>query len=294
MENREIHFANQMAAWRNRSEAAEEKIKILLEERAMELKSLESKMERLNRKISHLTRLKLTPGKDETPSFEEGYAIPRRGHFKDSLVEHTRPDWDTEFDMVTDEWLVIRVPKGNRSYVKVDFVDGDTEDDKEWLEGPYHQRSTITDLLRMRDWGRRERRLDSRFARELKGARPKSKRKPSHPLESLARSIAPGGYPQDKRRSSSNAERVVRERELAPAENEEAYDYDDFFKGNEKLQKASVESFRRKVGKTNELDSPRISGDDLIESERKRLKRDRSPVLIMEDNHSKSSAPSHP
>ena len=53
---------------------------------------------------------------------------------KDSLVEHTRPDWDTEFDMETDEWLVIRIPKGNRSYVKVDFVDGDTEDDKEWLE----------------------------------------------------------------------------------------------------------------------------------------------------------------
>ena len=44
------------------------------------------------------------------------------------------------------------------------------------------------------------------------------------------------------------------ERVLAPAENEEAYDYDDFFKGNETLQRASVESFRRKVGRTNELD----------------------------------------
>jgi hypothetical protein len=80
----------------------------------------------------------------------------KRGNLKDSLVEHTCPEWDTEFDLATDEWLVIRIPKGNRSYVKVDFVDGDTEDEKEWLEGPYHQRTTITDLLRMRDWGRKD------------------------------------------------------------------------------------------------------------------------------------------
>ena len=196
--------------------------------------------------------------------------------------------------METDEWLVIRIPKGNRSYVKVDFVDGDTEDDKEWLEGPYHQRTTITDLLRMRDWGRRERRLNSRFARELKGARPKSKRKPTPSLESLARSIAPSGHQHDKRRSPSNVERAAGEMALAPAENEEDYDYDDFFKGNETLQRASVESFRRKVGRTNELDSPRLSGNDFIENERKRLKRDRNPVLITEDKSclTSSSKPS--
>ena len=175
----------------------------------MELKGLESKMDRLNRKISHLTRLKLTSGEDEPTSIGGSHAVPRRSNFKDSLVEHTRPDWDTEFNMETDAWLIIRIPKGNRSYVKVDFVDGDTEDVKEWLEGPYHQRTTITDLLRMRDWGRRERRLNSRFARELKGARPKSKKKPTPSLESFARSIAPGGYQHDKRRSPSNVERVV-------------------------------------------------------------------------------------
>ncbi len=129
----------------------------------------------------------------------------RRGNFKDSLVEDTCPDWDTEFDMETDEWLVIRTPKGNRSYVKVDFVDGDTEDNKEWLEGPYHQRTTITDLLRMRDWGRKERRRNSRFARELKGQRPKMKRKPTPSLESLARSIVPESPRDGEWRSSSLA-----------------------------------------------------------------------------------------
>jgi hypothetical protein len=138
-------------------------------------------MDRLNRKISHLTRLKLTPGDDEPTTIRGNQALPKRSNFKDSLIEHTCPDWDNEFDMETDEWLVIRIPKGNRSYVKVDFVDGDTVDDKKWLEGPYHQRTTITDLLRMRDWGRKERRLNSRFKRELKGNRPKSIRNPRRP-----------------------------------------------------------------------------------------------------------------
>jgi hypothetical protein len=71
----------------------------------------------------------------------------------------------------------------------------------------------------------------------------------------------------------------VKERELSPAEN----DFNDFFRGNERLQQASIASFRRKVGKANDSDSPRVSAEDIIESERKRLKRARSPVLIMED-----------
>ena len=44
-ENREIHFANEMATWKNRAQDAEERIRILLEERAIELSGLESKME---------------------------------------------------------------------------------------------------------------------------------------------------------------------------------------------------------------------------------------------------------
>ncbi len=219
-ENRKIHLANKLADWRNRAQDAEERICILLEERAMELSRLEFKMDKLNRKISHQTRMKLTPGDDEPVVSERDQMRSKRGNLKDSLVEHTCPEWDTEFDLATDEWLVIRIPKGNRSYVKVDSVDGDTEDEKEWLEGPYHPRTTITDLLRMRDWGRKERRLNSRFFKELKGKRPKSKRKPTPPLESLARTIAPGSHRHDASRSPSNVERVVLERWLSPAAND--------------------------------------------------------------------------
>ena len=78
----------------------------------------------------------------------------------------------------------------------------------------------------------------------------------------------------------------MKERDLGPVEN----DFEDFFRGNETLQRASVENFRRKVRRTNELDSPRVSVDDIMESERKRLKRARSPVLIMEDKSRETSS----
>ncbi len=36
-----------------------------------------------------------------------------------------------------DEWLVIKVPRANRSHFMCDFCDGDELDNYEWLEGGY-------------------------------------------------------------------------------------------------------------------------------------------------------------
>ena len=113
------------------------------------------------------------------------------------------------------------------------------------------------------------------------------RRKPTPSLESLARSIAPESHHYGKGRSSSNDECIVRERELIPP-------VLNAFRGNERLQRASIENFRSKIGKSNDSHSPKGELEDILEGERKRLKRARSPVLIMEDksvsmNRSRSS-----
>ncbi len=51
-----------------------------------------------------------------------------------------------------DEWIVIKVPKKMKGkFFFADFCDGDSEDEFQWLEGPYLQKSfTVADLLKMR------------------------------------------------------------------------------------------------------------------------------------------------
>jgi hypothetical protein len=94
--------------------------------------------------------------------------------------------------------IVIQIPKGNGSYMNVDFVDGDTEDEKEWLEGPYDQNTTIIDLISMKEEGREVRRSKSQHLRVNEGrsvGRKKSTSRKANPgKETLFRSIAPGDY----------------------------------------------------------------------------------------------------
>ncbi len=81
------------------------------------------------------------------------------------------------------------------------------------------------------------------------------KRKPTPSLESLARSIAPESPRDDKRRSSFNIERDVRERELIPP-------VFNALSGNERAW-ASIENFRRKIGKANESHAPKGQLEDI-------------------------------
>ena len=68
---------------------------------------------------------------------------------------------DAILDDGESEWLIVKVPKTlkGRSFL-VDYVDGDTEDEFKWLEGPHSQEdTTIADLLdRRRSLSRKDRR----------------------------------------------------------------------------------------------------------------------------------------
>ncbi len=50
----------------------------------------------------------------------------------------------------SDEWLVIKVPKANRTHFMCDFCDGDKLDEYEWLEGNFKQDLTVRELLEYR------------------------------------------------------------------------------------------------------------------------------------------------
>ncbi len=49
-----------------------------------------------------------------------------------------------------DEWLVIKVPKANRSHFMCEFCDGDELDNYEWFEGAFKQELTVRQLLEYR------------------------------------------------------------------------------------------------------------------------------------------------
>jgi hypothetical protein len=57
-----------------------------------------------------------------------------------------------------DEWLVIKVPKANRTHFMCDFCDGDELDNFEWLEGCFKQGLTVRELLEYRRGRTREKR----------------------------------------------------------------------------------------------------------------------------------------
>ena len=89
----------------------------------------------------------------------------------------------------------MKIPKGNDSYFLADFVDGDREDEKEWLEGPFQQRWSVDYLVGLKRMDRAERRQRSNYLRAYEGksmGRKKStRRKDAGSVESMKRSIAP-------------------------------------------------------------------------------------------------------
>jgi len=61
----------------------------------------------------------------------------------DRLTSFEKEDYDSG-----DEWMIIRVPRKNKNSFFVDYCDGDTEDEFNWLEGPYRSKHlTVEDLL---------------------------------------------------------------------------------------------------------------------------------------------------
>jgi hypothetical protein len=65
--------------------------------------------------------------------------------------------WESDPDPDA-EWIVLKIPNGNDFYFMADFVDGDVMDGSEWLEGPFDQAITVTNLLDIKRRGRTVRR----------------------------------------------------------------------------------------------------------------------------------------
>ena len=112
-----------------------------------------------------------------------------------SVEDEKAPD---NMESSDDEWIVIRIPKGDKSKFSSDFMDKGVGDGKEWLDGPCDLNTSIQELLDLRDEGRAVRKSKAEERIENVGRRRvrfgSGLMKPSPSTESLRRSIAPGSY----------------------------------------------------------------------------------------------------
>jgi hypothetical protein len=196
-ENREIFLEDRLLDWKFRAESAEENVKILLQMREEDTRVVNEKLDRVHKKIQNIGKLRDMALVEETSPKGRNKIKVRRWKFKDELNLRANPDWYPDSDGLSDdEWIILRVSKNDKEYVRVDFVDGDTDDDKEWLEGPFSRDVTVSDLIKMKEKGRVSRRLgvsgQQADKAERKGRIKSTKRYPTPPLHTLRRSIAPG------------------------------------------------------------------------------------------------------
>ena len=291
-ENRALFFENQARAWKSRAEEADKRVERLQVYQNNNEIRRNLKVDNMERKLNNISKSRELVFHSEIPTKSKEDLKVRRWDFRSKLEEQTKPKWASEMIKLEDDWIVIQIPNGNESYMNVDFVDGDTEDEKEWLEGPFDQSTTIKDLINIRDQGREARRLRSRRLRVNEGrsvGRVKSTtRKPRPAPETLFRSIAPGSreswnpespwpektwykYLDEKERRESVSKKVerVKERDLSPRNN---------FRDKE----AWIESFRGKV----DTSSPTITPGDIIDGEKRRLKRLRGSSTEMRNESS--------
>ncbi len=118
----------------------------------------------------------------------------RRARLSDTLALLTDPKWETNLDPDA-EWIVLKIPEGNDSYFLADFVDGDKEDEKEWLEGPFQQRWSVNYLVGLKRMQRSKKRQRSNYLRANEGKsvgrKKMARRNKVGRVESMRRSIAP-------------------------------------------------------------------------------------------------------
>jgi hypothetical protein len=187
------HLKEQIMMWKIRASSAEERVTRLLQMREREIKE------------SHEMRLKSENEKEEqgSSSVQDDSLPPeithvrkagRRARLSDTLALLTDPKWEADPDPGA-EWIVLKIPKGNDSYFLADFVDGDKEDEKEWLESPFQQRWSVDYLVGLKRMQRSERRERSNYLRanegKSMGRKKMTRRKEVGSVESMRRSIAP-------------------------------------------------------------------------------------------------------
>jgi hypothetical protein len=139
------HLKEQLYIMKYRASCAEERVTRLLQFRERNVKNSHDKMREGNASASH-RRVGSLQNRGGT-----------RSRLSDTLDLLTEPLWESDPDPDA-EWVVLKVLNGNDFYFMADFVDGDIMDGSEWLEGPFDQAITVTNLLDIKRRGRAVRR----------------------------------------------------------------------------------------------------------------------------------------
>ncbi len=128
-ENRALFFENQARAWKSRSEEADKRVERLqVYQNDNEIRR-NLKVNNIERKLNNISKSRDLVFHSELPTKSKEDLKVRRWDFRSRLEEQqTKPKWASEMINLED-WIVIQIPNGNGSYMNVDFVDGDTEDD---------------------------------------------------------------------------------------------------------------------------------------------------------------------
>ena len=140
--------------------------------REKDTRVMNEKLDRVHKKIQSIGKLSDMALVEETSPKGGNKIKVRRWKFKDELNLRANPDWYPDSDCLSeDEWIILRVSKNDKEYVRVDFVDGGTDDDKEWLEGPFSRDVTVSYLIKMKEKGREYRQLGVSGQQPAKGER---------------------------------------------------------------------------------------------------------------------------
>ena len=189
----------QKEEWEYRAKVAEERVTRLQNLKELRDSQHRSNIYKLENKVRKLKGEK-TVGLAEVGNKGEQSEIHSRNenlNVSSSVEDRTKNNSGGSSD---DEWMVLRIPRWNRSKFSADFMDDGVGDGKEWLDGLCNLDITVGELIMMRDQGRAARKAKEKEAVEGKtdnqGKRRqrKSRRKPNPDPLTLRRSIAPGSY----------------------------------------------------------------------------------------------------
>ena len=195
---------NEMLEWKWRADVAGKRASYLQnlktereKKTLVTIEELETKIRSLSKRDRSISKEKIYPKSKEGEGETRGLNFTQRNLVGSSSVgDEKAPD---KMESSDDEWIVIRIPKGDKLKFSADFMDKGVGDGKEqWLDGPCDLNTSIQELLDLRDEGRAVRKSKAEERIENVGRRRvrfgSGLMKPSPSTESLRRSIAPGSY----------------------------------------------------------------------------------------------------
>ena len=84
-------------------------------------RELSLKMSDLEKKLAMSTEEKNSTSSGVKPAKKKRTITVRRGKLKTEEQLKSNPNWDSDYSLSEDDWIVLKIPKGDRSFVRVDF-----------------------------------------------------------------------------------------------------------------------------------------------------------------------------